>query len=39
MGVFPVFFDIDTACEMISFWLSMLQYLARNSATSSFLLF
>ena len=29
MGVFPSFFDIITVYEMISFWLSMLQYLAR----------
>jgi len=24
MGVFPSFLYIDTACEMISFWLGML---------------
>ena len=39
MGVFPSFFDIITLCEMISFWLSMLQYLVRNFATSICLLF
>lgn len=39
MGVFPSFFDIITVYEMISFWLSMLQYLARNSTTYIYLLF